>query len=246
LAKKVLLEAPSETVKPPVLPTFKDLNGNIGKEILADNPPNVRAATQIKTGAIERMSGASMGENLRRERILGNRPPVEKIPPAENNDGLESAPPVRSTGAVKRQPRSESSNGETPIRQSLENIDLRNTNRIRPNGGNNNNNENESQPVRKPRIRSDEREIAPPVYNPPQPEGQIKRQQPRPPRRERQEEPVRQEPPRQEPRVEAPTRIEPPRREPVRQEEPPPRQDSPAEKPAAPTNEIKGKPEKDG
>ncbi|CAA9391335.1 MAG: hypothetical protein AVDCRST_MAG74-1007 [uncultured Pyrinomonadaceae bacterium] len=249
LAKKVLAETPSEIVKPPMLPTFKDLNGNVSKEILAANPRNTRAATQIKTGAIERTSGVSMGENLRRERILGNRPPIEKTAPrTETNGGLESAPPIRNTGAVKRQPRVESSpsSGETPIRQSPENIDLRNTNRIRPSGGNNNNNENESQPVRKPRIRSDEQGIAPPVYNPPpQPEGRIERQQPQPPRRERQEEPVRQEPPRQEPRVEAPTRIEPPRQEPVRQE-PPPRQDSPAEKPAAPTNEIKGKPEKDG
>ncbi len=94
LAKKVLAETPSETVKPPMLPTFKDLNGNLSKEILAANPRNTRAATQIKTGAIERTSGVSMGENLRRERILGNRPPVEKTPPAENNGGgLKSAPP---------------------------------------------------------------------------------------------------------------------------------------------------------
>lgn len=231
-----------------MLPTFKDLNGNVSKEILAASPRNTRAATQIKTGAIERTSGVSMGENLRKERILGNRPPIEKIPPAENNGALESEPPIRNTGAVKRHPRVEStpSNGEVPIRQSPENGDLLNTNRIRPNGGNSNN-ENESQPVRKPRIRSDEREIAPPVYNPPpQREERLERQQPQPPRRERQEEPIRQEPPRQESHIEAPTRVEPRREEPVRQQPAPQQEPPPTEKPAAPTNEVKGKPEKDG
>jgi len=248
LAKKVLAEAPFETVKAPMLPTFKELNGNVSKEILVANPRNIRAETQIKTGATERISGIPTGENLRRERILGNRPPVEKVQQAETNGGLESTSPIRNTGAVKRQPRGESSpsSDAVPVRQPAENDGLRNTNRIRPNRDNNNS-ESENQPIRKPRPRSNDQEISPPVYSPPREE---RIEKPQPPRRERQDEPVRQEPQREEPRVEAPARVEPRREEP-RPEPPPkqeaPRQEAPPEKPAAPSNEMKvNRSEKDG
>ena len=247
LAKKVLSETPSAAVKPPMLPTFKELNGNVSKEILVPNPRNTRTETQIKTGATERASGVSTGENLRRERILGNRPPIEKSPAAETNGGLESASPIRNTGAVKRQPRGESpSGGETPVRQPDGSGDLQNTDKVRSTGGNNKS-EGENQPIRKPRIRSnDDREISPPIYNPPPREERIERQQPQQPRRERQEEPVRQEPQREEPRIEAPARVEPRREEPRPQ--PQPKQEPPPpEKPAAPSNETKvNRSEKDG
>nr|MDQ3043282.1 hypothetical protein [Acidobacteriota bacterium] len=247
LAKKVLSETPSETVKPPMLPTFKDLNGKLSREILPVNPRNTRAETHIKTGAIERTSGVSINENVRRERILGNRPPVEKTPRPENNGGSESTAPIRNTGAVKRLPRVESSpsNGETPIRQPLGNGDLRNTNKVRSTSENNNS-ESESEPVRKPRIRNDNREIAPQSDDSPPREVRIERSPQ--PRRERQEEPVRQELPRQEPRVEAPNRAEPRREEPVREQPPPPKPEQPPiQKPSAPSDEIKGKPnQKDG
>jgi hypothetical protein len=246
LAKKVLSEAPSEIAQPPILPTYKDLNGKLSKEILPVNPRNTRAETQIKTGAIERTSGESINENVRRERILGNRPPVERTPRTENNGGLEPAPPIRNTGAVKRlPPRVESpSNGEeTPIRQPSGKGDLRNTRTIRPTGADDNN-EVESQPIRKPRIRNNDREIEPPVSSPPPRQERIERQ---PPRRERQEEPVRPEAPREESRPQVPTRVEPRREEPVREQPPPKQEPQPEQKPSAPRNEIKGKPdEKDG
>jgi len=239
VARKVLSESPSETVKPVALPTFKDLNGKISREILVENPPNVRPIAQIKTGAIERTSGVSMGENLRRERILGNRPPIENTPRIENNGELETPSPIRNTGAVKRQPRLESSSdNQTPIRQTPRNNDLRNTNPIRSTGGNNEN-QNEVQPPSKPRRGNDNREISPPVDAPPR-EERIEKPPQQSPRRERQE-PVRQEPPREAPRIEVPTRVEPRREEPRREEpvrqQPPPKQEPPPEKPAAPNED---------
>jgi len=236
IAKKVLSETPSETVKP-VLPTIKDLNGKLGREILAENPRNTRVSPQIKIGATDRTSGVSVGEELRKERIFGNRSPIEKTPRIVDNGGLETQPQIRNTGAIKRQPRSDSPLGdETPIRQTPEDGKLRNPNRIRSTGGNDSSDGNETQAPIKPSRNRDNREIPPPVYNPPQ-EERIERQQP--PRREQREEPVRQQPQREEPRVEAPTRAEPRREEPVRQQPPPPKQEPQPEKPAAPNREIK-------
>ena len=255
LAKKILSEAPSESVKAPMLPTFKDLGGNVSKQILAPTPRDIRTVTQIKTGATERTSGVSSGENLRKERILGNRPPVENAPPTGNNGGgLESAPPIRNTGAVKRQSRTESApaNGDTPVRQPSDSGDVQNTNTIRSTGGNNNG--EATPPTRNPRTRDNDVPQDTPVYNPPPREERIEK--PQPPRREpRQDAPVRQEPQREEPRPQAPAREQPRREEPRPQEAPPrqeppqqapPRQEPPPEKPAAPSNETKVNREKDG
>ncbi len=243
LAKKALAQSTAELTKAPMLPTFKQLNGSVSREIIATAPPRTRTEMPIKIGATDRVNGVPMGESLRKERILGNRPPIENAPPIRNNDGIESAPPIRNTGAVKRQPRVESSGDNNPVREPSNDGGLQNTNTVR---GNNNGGEN--QPIRKPRIRSNDNQIpppmdsAPPVYNPPPREERIER--PQPPRRERQEPPVRQEPPRQEPRVEAPARQEPRREEPrpqppPRQETLPPKPEPPAEKPAAPNNETR-------
>jgi hypothetical protein len=180
LAIKALSQMPSETVKTPVLPTFKELNGRVGREILAEKPLNTtKVAAQIKTGATDRTNGASTGENLRQERMWGNRSPVVKAPPTEESGGQETLSPIRNTGAVKRQPPSDSSlNNEAPVRQPRGRGDLQNTNPIRSTGGNRDD-ENENQPVRKPR-RANEREVSPPVYNPPPPhEERIERPQPR-------------------------------------------------------------------
>lgn len=242
LAIKVLSETPSETVRPATLPTFKDLNGRVSREILAENPRSVRPAAQIKTGAVERTEGVSMGENLRRTRILGGRPPVENAPPTDNN-GIESPTPVRGTGAVRRQPRVETLPGdETPVRPSPRN----NGGQIRePIRSTDSDDEREIrvQPPSRTRRDRDSQENSPPVENsPPRPERL------EPPRRNRPE-PVRPpEPPREERRVEPPRRLEPRREEPRREEParpspPAPRREPPAEQKVAPPSEDK--PERD-
>lgn len=244
LAKKALSETPSPTVKPVALPTYKDLNGRVSKEISVENPKNIRPITQIKTGATERTSGVPVGENLRKERILGNRPPLENNPRTENSGGNETSPPIRNTGAVKRQPRTESStDNENPLQQNPRVRDTRNSEPVRVTDGDGNN-RNEVQAPNRPRRGNDNREVSPPR------EERIERPQQQPPRREERpepsrQEPIRQEPPREQPRVEVPTRVEPrqeqprqeqPRQEPPRQE--PPRQEPQVEKPAPPS-EVK-------
>ena len=232
LAAQALTANSLKTTRPPELPTFKELNGNVGKDILVSNPKITRAETSVKTGATIRESGVSTGETLRTERILGNRPPVEKVPRQDvQTGGGEDQPLIRSTGAVKRQPRSESptDNNQTPIRQT----------------GGVKNEEAETQTPVKPRREREVRDSPPPAdAPPPRVERKERVERPSPPRRERQperpEEPVRPEPPRREE-----PRQEPPRREePVRPQPPPPKQEPPPEKPAAPS-ETKDR-QKDG
>ena len=249
LAQKALATAPIRTANAPILPTYKELNGNVSKDILAPNPKIVRAETNIKTGATVRESGVSADETLRKERILGNRAPVEKVPRTGNQDGGTEQNPVRTTGAIKREPRSEfPANGGEPIRQSPMKDTAPNGNPIRQNGGIKNEQNDQQQPV-KPQREREMRDTTPRVE---QPEPRIEK--PQPPHRERQpepqrDEPVRPEPPRREERQQEPVRPEPPRQEPVRQEpvrpDPPaPKQEPPPEKPSAPT-EVKGR-DKDG
>jgi hypothetical protein len=250
LADKVLAQAPTETVKAPILPDFKELNGRVSKDILVEKPRDTRIAAQIKTGATERQSGVSIGENLRQERIFGNRPPIDKtdrqVPNTETKNGLETQPQIRDTGAVKREPRS-------VIRQDGGNSDTKNESPIRvaPNGNpirtTGGRNEDENENTRPSRSRRNDGGQLPPVYNP---QKQEEQPAPRlePPRRvERQREP---DPPRYDPPPtksedrQPPPRIEPPRQEPPKQE-PPKQEPKPEVKPPS-SNEIKGKNEKDG
>jgi hypothetical protein len=248
LAQKALATAPIRTANAPVLPTFKELNGNVSKDILAPNPKITRAETNIKTGATVRESGVSAGETLRKERIYGNRAPVEKVPRTENQEGGTEQNPVRNTGAIKRQPRSETPvNNDAPIRQMPSKDSSPNGSPIRQTGGIRTEPNDDGQTPVKPRREREMRDSTPRVE---QPEQRIER--PQPPRRERQpdpprEEPVRPEPPRREERQQEPVRPEPPRPEPVRPDPPsPPKQEPPppAEKPSAPS-EVKGR-DKDG
>ncbi len=242
LAQEVLATVPSETVRPPILPTFKDLSGRISKDILVENPRNIKTETHIKTGATERLSGVSIGENLRQERILGNRPPIDKIdrtPPTEVKGDAEIAPLIRDTGAVKRQPRSpviksgdgsSETNDESPIEAAPNGDPIRST-------GGKNEDERENNPVVKPR-RSDNRELSPPIYNPPPKQEEPRIEQPGRQRNEKIKEPElpRYEPPKNDPPP--PRNDPPPRSEPIKQEP------KPEIKP--PSNEGKGKSEKDG
>ena len=266
VAKKALENTNDRVTRPPALPTFKELNGNVSKDILVSNPRINRSEESVKTGATVRTGGVSTGETLRTERILGNRSPIEKTTRQPEQTGGDEQSPIRSTGAVKRQPRSESPNdNQSPIRQSPVTDREPNGSPIRQTGGGIKNEDGDTPPV-KPHRNNDNRDIQPPRQ---EPEQRIERQQPEPPRRERQpepprEEPVRPDPPRREERIQEPQRTEPRREEPVRQEPPPrqeppqrqepvrqeppqrqePKQEPPPEKPSAPT-EVRGK-DKDG
>lgn len=246
LAQKALATAPVRTTSAPVLPTYKELNGNVGKDISAPNPKIVRAEINIETGATVRESGISTGETLRKERIFGDRAPIEKVPRTENQDGDSEQNPVRNTGAIKRQPRSENpANNDEPIRQSPSKDAAPNGNPIRQTGGIKNERSGDEQTPVKPHREKEVRDSTPRVEP-----REEQFEKPQPPRRERQpepirDEPVRPEPPRREERQQEPVRPEPPRQEPIRPEpSSPPKHDPPAEKPSAPP-EVKGR-DKDG
>ena len=253
LAKKALEQSSSKINRPPVLPTFKELNGNVSKDILVSNPKINRSEESIKTGATIRTSGTSTGETLRNEKILGNRAPIEKVPRQGNQTGGngngEDQSPIRSTGAIKRQPRSESTTdgNQPPIRQSPVRETTPNGNPIRQTGGIRNSDENDNQTPVKPRREREIRESQTPSETPqPRIEREERVEKPRREREpERQQEPVRVEPPRQEKQREErqpQVRPEPPRQEPPREQ--PQKQEPPPEKPAAPS-ETKRNP-KDG
>ncbi len=224
LAGKALSKTPSELQNPPVLPTRRDLNGKVGKEIRAESPKIGRIESQIKVGAIDRKIGDSMDNKLRTERIYGDRAPVRN-PKTEIRTDAEASPPIRDTGAVKRIPRpvykQEDNNSDTKISPPRESSPP-----IRSTGGKSDVTR-DSQPVFRPRKQRDDIEKSPPSYEPP-------------PRRENRE--VKPLPPSSEP---TPKRQEPPQREskPPKDEQSPPRKadPTPIDKSPAPSTEGKGK-----
>lgn len=102
VAKKVLEKSPLEIEHTPFLPEYKDFD-KVSKENLVENPRTERVARQ--TGASDRKTGVSMDDKLRKERIYGNRPPIDRSPPNEAKDDSEVKTEKRDTGAVKREPR---------------------------------------------------------------------------------------------------------------------------------------------
>ncbi|HXG83566.1 MAG TPA: DUF6600 domain-containing protein [Pyrinomonadaceae bacterium] len=230
IAERVLSKTPVETDNAPPLPTFKDLNGKVDREILVENPVAGRIRPQPRTGAGERKSGVSLDENLRTERIYGNRPPVEQTPPDEVRDDSGGAE-RRRTGAIKRLPRAEivqpNGSSETPE------INVDNS-PARARGEKNENRDRRQQPptvvfspeekrrerrqsppdVETPREmpRRERREKPPERYSPPAEQPQ-KSREPRPPQPQREDKPApreEQRPPPQPERERAPSRKERP------------------------------------
>ncbi|CAN5467887.1 hypothetical protein BH20ACI1_BH20ACI1_30900 [soil metagenome] len=223
LATKVLSKTPSEIQTPPVLPTRRDLNGKVGKEIRAESPKVGRLDSQVKTGAIDRKIGDSMDNKLRTERIYGDRAPVRN-PKTEIKNDVGSTPQIRDTGAVKRVPRpiykQEDNNSETKVSSPREMSPP-----IRSTGGKSDDTK-DAQPVFRPRKqRDDQIKISPPSYEPP-------------PRSEKRE--VKPLPPSSEP---SPKRQEPRPQPPQSESKPPPRkaEPTPIEKNPVPPTEGKGK-----
>lgn len=234
IAKKTLARTPIENDNP--LPDHQNLKGKANREILAEAPRNQEFGTRVKTGATERVVGIQVDENLRKERIYGNRPPIERTPPTvearENQEKIQT----RDTGAVKREPRpmprQEDGNAENKKSSSRET--LQDGSQIRPRGGKSDN-ENEDNQTSKPRNRT--KEITPPIYAPPQE---------RPERQERKEERRQIQPPQEQPRSEPPSKREQPREiKPQPREQSSPKEEKKAEPPAKDKSERIIKPVRD-
>jgi hypothetical protein len=178
LANDVLSKSPPEINNLPILPTHEDFKNKVD---------SVRIERQVRTGATDRKIGVSMDDNLRKERIHGNRPPIDRSPPNESKEKEEVIKERRDTGAVKREPRpiirqdniytdpSKSPPQEAPSENSP----------IRPRDKKPDNERNDK-PVHKPRDNNNDREKPPPSYSPPD-------------RQDREEQPRHQPPPRPEP-----------------------------------------------
>lgn len=223
LANQVLGKIPDDTQSPPLLPTFKELNGNVSKQILVENPRYDNTQPQTKTGATERIKGKPLDEKLMETKVYGDRTPSPRIIIDESGK-IVSSPETRSTGAVGRTrlPDTTKVDANDSSPDSNTKPETRNTRTgfpTRPTGGTSGETKNDSPPIRSPKEDRDdnqssptdvpERKQEPPVRQAP-PERKIE------PPRERQE--PKQQPryePRETPRVEPrqPTRIEPPKKE---------------------------------
>jgi hypothetical protein len=217
IAREVLSRSREEVKTPPILPTYGELDGNVSKEILVKDPIYKKTKPDVKTGATDREMGVSLDETLRKERIYGNRKPVDNTNTETGTDDSGR----RGTGAVNR----------TPDIISPQNKDERSDDNSTAN----------------PQKRRTETKQTPPIYSPPtrvetkreEPkyEPPTKREKPKyepPPRKEepkyepppRREEPKYEPPPsRQEPKYEPPpAKSEPP---PTKSEPPPSKNDDP-------------------
>ncbi len=213
IAKKTLSKTPFENDNPPALPNYKNLKGKISWEIAAENPKNERFEAQVKTGATERTIGVPVDENLRKERVYGNRSPVERTPPtAEQQRENSGKTETRDTGAVKRLFR------PNPPRDDNAETKKSDAGEAAPN----------SFPTRSSGEKKDDGNNANSDFNP---RNRIKETPPAaaPPEQQRQERPERKEQRQIQPQPEPPQHSEPPSKPDQPREVKP----APAEKPAA-------------
>ncbi|MBK8810150.1 MAG: FecR domain-containing protein [Acidobacteria bacterium] len=209
--KTILSKVPDDNQTPPILPDYKDLDRKISKEILIENPREP-ATDKVKTGAMERKPGASMDEDLRKQRIFGNRIPVTpKTEPNETGGGIIVNPnsETRKTGAVNRPlPKQEDNETKQPP--------VFNPGPVRTTGGGKRDDDGtqDQKPVQRERQREEKQ--SPPIYVPPQPKQEERRERPTFPQQQRNEKP--REEPRQQPQPK-------PREEPRQQPQPKPREE---------------------
>ncbi|MDQ3130295.1 MAG: FecR domain-containing protein [Acidobacteriota bacterium] len=233
IAKNTIVRTPDIIRTPPVLPTFKELNGKLSREILTATPTIAKVEREIKTGATVRQPNGSMDGELRKSRIFGNRPPLQvKTVEAETGTSKERNPETRKTGAVVRSETIESSRETERTNRPIftpRNRDLQN---------NSDDRKPEEREIRKPeRMRRDDNgsKPSPPVYAPPIEQREKRREPPMPSSRN-------ERPNREEARP-----VSPPRREEARPQPPPSkRENSPTKsepkedrKPAPPLSESK-------
>lgn len=241
-ARRLLSRDPDEIQNNVVLPTYRELNNRVSREIRSDRrPAAVQRNPQIKVGAGERSTNAPLDRELRKSRILGNRPPMrQKIEVADPGPGSTGVSTPRNTGAVERPVvRRENaptggrlSQPDAPVQQSPTDVQPQRritAPRAEP--------RRQDTPESQPRPRSDRSiRLDPPptrTENPPA----------------RSEQPVRREPP---PRLDPPARNSPPpqrssppeRSNPPARTQPPPQRSSPPEKRSDPPPQKSAPPDK--
>jgi hypothetical protein len=227
--KTVLSKVPDENQTPPILPDYKDLGGKISREILIDKPRPTVSGT-VKTGVADRKPGSPLDEDLRRQKIFGDRTPVTRSSDQPETGGGIIVNPnnePRKTGAVSRPvfKQEDRNNKETQTPPVYSPQTPRST------GGKSDDtvDRNDSKPVRQSRQRDDNQ--SPPIYVPP-PTKQEERRQPTFPQQQRNER--KSEEPRSQPQ---------PRNDKPREESRPQPQPKSEPKPAPTQNERKSEKE---
>ena len=218
IATEVLAKKEDTVVTPPILPPIEETRAKGKIDVRVEPPVAIVVDRKVRTGAAERTTSRPLDEELKKVRILGNRPPVTTGLEREGTRPEKQDDP-RRTGAVERPVRRLPPAVDTPPiysppqKQEERKVDPPRT---------------ETQPpVVTPRPRRQ-----PPVFQPP-----VKVETGPPPAKRdvpRSEPPVRREPPRIEPPVkrDTPRRVEPP----PRREPPPKPPDQPKrEEPKPPT-----------
>lgn len=99
IAKNVLIKVPAEAQTTPILPNYNQLDGKISKTIIAETPKIIKTETPVKTGVIERQVGVSVSDRIQKERVLDNRPTIDRANTPVKTDTNTT---VRDTGAVTR------------------------------------------------------------------------------------------------------------------------------------------------
>lgn len=233
-AKKVIEKTPLENENPP-LPDYRNLKNKTNREVIAENPRNEKVVAEIRTGAMTRKSGVPVDENLRNERIYGNRKLIERTPPTTQE--APSNTDLRDTGAIKRERQPKPVENNTDSEKSR-------TRNVAPEAfptrskGDKSNDDNDSNQNSKPRNRVKE---APPTYTPPAEQPQERRE------RKEQRREVQPSPPQQEaPRAERPPKREEPREtKQTPREQPAPKEDRKSAPPPVVDRPEKGRPDKD-
>jgi hypothetical protein len=224
IANEVIAKKEDTIATPPILPPVEETRSKGKSDTRVEPPIAVVADRKVRTGASERSTGQPLDEQLKKERILGNRPPVTMGAEREGTRPEKQDEP-RRTGAVERPPvrRLPPAAEITPAYSPPQKQEEQKVDPPR----------NDTQPPTvEPRPRRQ-----PPVLQPP---VKTDSEAP-PPKREtpRNDPPVRREPPQSE----QPPRREPPRVEPPQRRDPPPKppdqpkreEPKPADRPKAPT-----------
>jgi hypothetical protein len=212
VAKKALSKTPFENENPP-LPDYRNVKSKMNREIVAEIPRNEQIAVRVKTGATERKIGVPVDENLRKERIYGNRQPREKTPPIIETGENPGKIGTRDTGAVKRAPRQIINQEEVVETRKSAPREIPSDSFPTRNRSGKTNIENDDTPASKPRNRV--KEMPAPAYEPPQQQERQERKEQR-----------RQIPPQETPRSESPPKREEPREaKPPQREQPSPKEE---------------------
>ncbi|CAN5596448.1 hypothetical protein BH10ACI3_BH10ACI3_19330 [soil metagenome] len=114
-----VLQKGTDDSKMPALPSYKELNGRMGREIVAEKPKAVSVASQTKVGAADRKPDLPMDNELREQRVFGGRKPQLGNPDTGTvKPSMGGTVEPRKTGAVERPFIVKEKTDDTPIRET--------------------------------------------------------------------------------------------------------------------------------